>query len=60
MKYMLVSNTSPFALEKDVNEALSDGYVPLGGVQIMPLPSNAQRQIALFAQSLILTEPEDR
>lgn len=60
MKYMLVSNTNPHVIEKDINKALADGYTPLGGIQVMPLPSNAQRQMALFVQSLVLMEPEDR
>lgn len=48
MKYEIVANSKPLALEKEVNARINDGWLPQGGLSI----SDGDR-VTIYCQAMI-------
>jgi len=54
MEYMLIRRDGRVALNKAVNEALSEGWKPLGGIAVSVVPSTPEEEgIVVYAQALV-------
>lgn len=48
MKYEIVANSKPLRLEKEVNERISDGWFPQGGLSI-----SDGNKVTIYCQAMI-------
>jgi hypothetical protein len=54
MKYILIADSDKEKFEKSVNDKITKGYTPLGGVSIAALSEAVPSKKIIYSQALIL------
>lgn len=52
-KYQIITRQTPKKLEEAVEDAIKDGYTPIGGVSVALIVVDSKDEV-VFAQSLLL------